>query len=212
MNERKPLTKEELFTLANAIVRALGEDKFVVCIPEHADVQIPSVRQRASMAEFYVENSYPYGRVCIAPKWPRGDHNSVYRPWASDPQAGSISVAASKAPAQIAREIERRFLPAYLVAWDVTRNRLLAHTNYEAVCTQSAVAIAGELGIPLEQIRSPGGWRAEPLNKDLAGYVGYWRVDCHISRERIDVRITNLNVAQAKALFALVRSFPKAEE
>lgn len=57
------------------------------------------------------------GKLQLFPHWPHDAKGQEQWPRAND-RPSSINIAHTKPPVQIAREIERRFLPAYLEAWD----------------------------------------------------------------------------------------------
>ena len=65
----------------------------------------------------------------------------------------SIRFAPDRPPANLAREITRRFLPAYLACWEEAQARLISLRQAEARVTCTAEACAQAVGRALQQIR-----------------------------------------------------------
>lgn len=109
--------------LAREVAAALA-DGWEVKPADGDTVAYASLRRASDGAEFYMHHDSYRGRLTIGPSWPRDPRTrDTFEPYVYAPNARggsdrirveSIGVGPSRPPAAIAREIARRFLPAYL--------------------------------------------------------------------------------------------------
>lgn len=69
------------------------------------------------------------GKLAVNVNWPMQDNRELF-PREGDRVSG-INISLSKSPAQIAADIERRLLPAYLAQWDKQLAEVERHNEYE---------------------------------------------------------------------------------
>jgi len=95
-------------------------------------------------------------RLVIDGDWPTGTGNSHHH---MDINV-SITVAATRSPEAISRDVSRRFLPDFDSAWETVTNRVTAHNAYtsdlEELVNATRNRIAGaELSRSSEMLRTP---------------------------------------------------------
>lgn len=86
-----------------------------------------------------------------------------------------IRLAADRPPANLAKEITRRFLPAYLPCWEEAQAQLISLRQAEARVRYTAEVCAQVVGLPLDQIRYEASRSATlytPVGKVTVEYAG----------------------------------------
>ena len=111
----------------------------------------------------------------------------------------SITISAEKDAEQIAKDIQRRFLPDYLDYRKRLQERIDDTNDYQSVTKKS-----------LESLKKGGKLTEyEIKEKKFDGYVGKdstgVRYEVKASREEISVELSNLSVEQAKLVLAVIK-------
>ena len=87
------------------------------------------------------------GRYTIGGEWPTDSENRQMWPSDYDGPRGSITVAATRTPEQIAAEVKRRFLPVYLPTWRTMRERADGNNRYALECAETVrKVLAADVG------------------------------------------------------------------
>lgn len=86
-----------------------------------------------------VTGEYGVGDENLYDFWPQGKNRWVLR-------SHGITVSAAKSPAQVARDVERRLLPAYRLALAEARAKKKVHDEREAATARLVAELAGILG------------------------------------------------------------------
>jgi hypothetical protein len=141
------------------------------------------------------------GRIAILGEYPRSG-GTIY-PWRDKDRPNDITVSAQREPRVIARDIERRFLQAYLAAYRKGKEMLNTANAHEQAKQDLAVRLAK--------------LRGEPLRKSGLEFSRY-QADCFHLEVRVDdpgrVRVTidGLHAQQAEAvlMFLLQQAKPSA--
>jgi len=117
-----------LFDYAGRIVHELGGDVWELMTGSESDVDFehrrPHIRRKTDGANFDIGSAYhAKGRIYVSGNWPKDSTGTEQRPYFSQysdcgTEAPSITFARTKTAAQAARDIERRFLPAFLPLWE----------------------------------------------------------------------------------------------
>ena len=124
----------------------------------------------------------------------------------------SISVTTKKSAETIAKDIISRFLPDYLKAVRLVKERIAADEKYATDKRMNLQACANTLN---ETLRSD--YRTvygcdnvyEPLNSFRSNIGDNIRVEVKANATEVDLKIDNLAVAQAQQVLALVKTFAK---
>lgn len=115
------VSQDERRRVAAEVAAALGDEWSRDTSHDHDDYSIDHICHTNGQSFYLSWEYYPQSkgtRINVRPNWPIGaDGREVY-PYANEPRPG-ISVAATCTPIAIARDIEKRFLPEYGVAWNV---------------------------------------------------------------------------------------------
>lgn len=117
-----------LFQYAAGIVHELGSDVWEL-VPTTTDPidyesRIPHIRRKTDGANFDISSAYrDKNRLSVSGNWPKDATGTQQRPYFSQysdfgTESPSITFARSKTTAQAARDIARRFLPAFLPMWE----------------------------------------------------------------------------------------------
>lgn len=132
--------------------RSLNRAAFVHALPQIARelatlepaagwlLELPDVEDRARWTRvramesgdvFTLHFDEHKNRIDVLPDWPRMPDGTTWYPRKyADESSPAIGVSAAKAPAQIARDIVRRFLPAYRVLLAKARERIAEQQQY----------------------------------------------------------------------------------
>ena len=133
------------------------------------------------------------GRLFIRGEMP-GGHGTTFLPHgATIPR---ITVSLSKTTQQIARDIERRFLPDYLALWQQCQDRKTATESAYAKCWANAQRLAGtgagvELRGDRRQYQEPG-IHYYGMNQGR----GYFDGQVHTDSVRLDIRSLSVELAE----------------
>src|SRR2546427_5070654 len=119
------LSHDALHTLGQAIAAALGHEWTLTPLPEGC--RWVELRHTEGYG-FHLSNSWPQGRLTIAGVWPHSGTGESFAPWG---HRAKISVTPRKTGGQIAHDITRRFLPAYLPQWREHSARRDPRVGYE---------------------------------------------------------------------------------
>jgi len=100
----------------------------------------------------------PAGMLHVSGSWPRGTNGQSYQPYKSngDRQKYSINVGLAKTPEQMAREIERRLLPAYRTALAEAWERKRRDDDADAELARIAAELAALVNKPAPNKGSEG--------------------------------------------------------
>jgi hypothetical protein len=136
------LSHDALYALGQAIAAALGTAWTLTPLPEGC--RWVELRHTEGYG-FHLSNSWPRGRLTISGLWPHSATGESFAPWG---HRAKITVTPIKTGAQIARDITRRFLPAYLPQWreqSARRDQREAHEQQtHAVGRRLATQIGAE--------------------------------------------------------------------
>jgi hypothetical protein len=105
------LSHTALHSLGQAIAAALGTAWTLTPLPEGC--RWVELRHTEGYG-FHLHNSWPRGRPTITGVWPHSATGESFAPWG---RPAKITVTPHKTGRQIAHDITRRFLPAYLPQW-----------------------------------------------------------------------------------------------
>lgn len=105
--------RDGLLAFSREVAALLPGGPWDVEEPRNEEMRVTYVSFRSAAATF---NVWRGERFEVLPSWPRGSGGKYYSPYATS--ACSITVAATASPKRLASEIERRFLPRYLPAYE----------------------------------------------------------------------------------------------
>lgn len=95
-------------------------------------------------------------RVEIHGDWPTKAGGGELFPSQYDGPTGTITVSATKTEKQVAKDIERRFLPVYLPTWQKQNERAIANRQFTAKAEENAKTLAAAVpGAKRSDNRSP---------------------------------------------------------
>jgi hypothetical protein len=139
----------ELRAFCNQVATAMGDGWHVVTAEGDRD---PHLVRASDGAEFYIGYGWrEKHRLTVGAAWPKDATGKPHVPYFSEysdngGSSPSISFAATKTPQQAARDIERRFLPAFLPLWAKQAASVQATNKYSADKKELAHRIAWILG------------------------------------------------------------------
>lgn len=146
----------ELFKYAAGIVHELGSDSWelVPTTDDRTDYvsRVPHIRRKTDGANFDISTAYrDKDRVSVSANWPKDATGQENRPYFSQySESGatspSITFARSKSPMSAARDIARRFLPAFLKLWEQQAEQVTRMNDNRGKRLELARAIAWLLG------------------------------------------------------------------
>jgi hypothetical protein len=155
--------RDRLHAFAIEIANALGDGLWTVVLDSNEPhlEKYPHIRRDSDGAEFYISHAYrEKNRLQVGAEWPKdatGKPNapyfSQYSPNGAAPP--SITFADSKSAQQAARDIERRFLPAYLPLWERQAAQVVSANTYRSNMAELAQRIAGILHATVAPSRTP---------------------------------------------------------
>lgn len=112
-----------------------------------------------------------------------------------------IAFSITKTPEQIAKDIQKRFLPDYIARLEKVRARIASTNDYDTRTNNTLAAILGREPDDHERAK-----RACSVDLGtLPGEEYETRAYAKVSRESIDLELHNLNLKTALAVLALVR-------
>ena len=144
---------------ASELARELGAGWSVIPADPERDYTFhrPNLKDAETGATFWLsEGTYgaKRGRLAVHCTWPLDHKGQEVRPYFSShseefPEEPSITVASTKSPAQVAADIERRFLPAFLPMWAKQTQRVAADFAFReerhATADQLAALLLGQV-------------------------------------------------------------------
>lgn len=138
-------------------------------------------------------------RVSVSGDWPKDGNNQTVTPRDAiryDTEAANIHVGAERDPAAAAKDIARRFLPAYREQYAACLERVAGRNEYQRTVEANAKRIAEVLGIGASDIKIEGGEaRLWPHREGL-----------HSVRVSSDVRFElSLSVEKAEQVLRLLK-------
>jgi hypothetical protein len=135
------------------------------------------------------------GRLEIGGVYPR-DGSSIY-PWNDQDRPGDITISARRDPQAIAKDIQRRFLPAYLAAYLKGLEMLHKAKAYQDAKKELAARLAALCGADLDR----NGVEFTKYHLDSFGVQV--RVD---SPDQVLITIAGLQAHEAATILTFVRS------
>jgi hypothetical protein len=127
---------------------------------------------------FWATTGRDAGRLAVRGLWPVDKRNYVH----SSRDSKTITMAATKTPEQIAREIQRRFLPWYQEAYAKAKQEACELDDYEEKSRQTALALAA-IGNDTPSHRTP--------HEGTLSHEGvYIRYSCRGDRVRLTIDLS----------------------
>lgn len=186
-------TREQLRAItrdvAPELARETGDDWRYV--PDDDTYAAGRIR-RADGAQLWIHGegwTHQAGRIEIHGDYPRGPGNEVIYLDHQDRQRGMstrITVAESRGPKVIAREIARRLLPDYLERLERVRERVARDDEHEARRRRFRGELAGILGATGQLLREERGGELY-VNTDAAYVMARVDSDGHVTFDRFTV-------------------------
>lgn len=96
-----------------------------------------------------------YDKISISAGWPRDDEGRQVMS-SYDAKTPRINVSVTRAPKEVAREIERRLLPEWIPMWNAARECLQRDRQYEGDTKSNAVRLARIVGVDKSEIDKNG--------------------------------------------------------
>src|SRR2546422_3223868 len=141
------LSHDTLHALGQAIASALGHEWALTPLPEGCRwVELRHIEGYG----FHLHNSWPQGRLTISGVWPHSATGESFAPWG---HRAKISVTPRKTGGQIASDITRRFLPAYLPQWREQSARRDQREAYDEQTHTGGRRLAAPGGTPNKEDR-----------------------------------------------------------
>jgi len=197
------MTHDERTALATAVADALGPGWCV----ETIDPTWPT-RYLKCTDGVRIALGFRDGRIQVSGDWPRTSSGEACVPYFREgSKRPDITIAADRSPAAVAREIARRFLPAYLPLWTAEATRARTLDDAAATTRRVSAQLAEAFGI---KRREPNrGAMFESLRIYHDGDRGFWG-DIEVSGDRVTIKLHGLTVETTIALAALLRQQPAA--
>lgn len=150
---------EKLEMLVRSIAEHLPEWEF--CPPKD-DEREDLLRIRHPDGRYFRISALDELRVTISGCWPRGKDGTIVGPWDLHVDFKPLRLAASRGPAVIAREIERRFLPRYTELWGRAKAEVAWQEEYNRQVQEARAKIGNALGAQIPDrhytFELPSGW------------------------------------------------------
>lgn len=159
-------------------------------------------------------NAYGKWRINVSGVYPRGregeyltvykqvhkirSDGSEYSGW-DEVKSESITVSSDKTPAQIARDIERRFMPAYRERLRLCIAKLNEQIDYQSESETTLEKALGRRLTPEEAKRREYSFYHE------SGHLGHVKA----SGKRIDLEISEINADQARKIIQIIKEVKK---
>lgn len=149
-------------------------------------------------------------RLVVSGEWPKDAKGETYRPssysHSTDPQAPEITVSKDRPADQIAKDITRRFLPAYLRAWTAMKERARASDEYEAAKGSLIDRLAVIPGMRRYQYPHWGSRKEDRLDfSSGAGGPGrYVHGDVEVFRDNVNIKVNGLDPDTAEKVLRLI--------
>ncbi len=184
------------------ICQALFDQGVPVCLPDsNGDAPFGNcqlqLNEHPEQLIYIAKDGYRHrGRIVISGSWPRSKKsNSVFCP--RDGKGGAITVAESKSPEQIAKDIVRRFLPEYREAYAEQVRLKQNEETYEDNKTALTRDLAQALGA-----------KPRPHSPNcVTGYEPTWHEFQINGGDSADIQIHSVTASQALEVIALIKSW-----
>jgi hypothetical protein len=148
-------------------------------------------------AQLHLRLDQRHGRLCVSGVYPR-DGGAIF-PWHDKDRPNAIRISAQREPRTIAKDIERRYLPAYLSAYRKGLEMFTKARADEKANRDLAAKLARLSGVDLHA--SGHGFTCHGED--------YGWCDVQVDHpDRVQVKIRGLNAPKAEALLTFLLSQP----
>ena len=211
------MDNQALHALASDIAAHLGDGWTVVTNGDngHRDFyeRVPHLRRASDGAQFYLHGSWSgKGRIYVGADWPKDAQGREVRPYFSAYSENgaappSITFTETKAPALAAKDIARRFLPAFLPLWDKQVKAVASSNQYLAERASLALQVANILDGEVKTA-------ADGNSIVRLGYreSGIHEVDFDVDNETVSIKVRGLTLDQLRHIHQLFSVITDSDE
>ena len=119
----------------------------------------------------------------------------------------TISASLARNPEAIAKDIAKRFLPAYLAAFDRARASVAAEESYETRTTNTLKCVADAAGFNVPKL----GQYDRELRREVSGMLGNILLSFRAYEQTVELKLDDLNVTQAEAIVRYAKTLKRIE-